>query len=93
MTVGKFVEMLNQQIKPLEAKIIGEVGEASAGPTGHMYFSLKDENNGAVLKCVIWRSRYEMFGVKIETGAKIIVFGHAELYAPQRQAVFYLRQH
>jgi len=88
MTVGKFVEMLNQQIKPLEAKIIGEVGEASAGPTGHMYFSLKDENNGAVLKCVIWRSRYEMFGVKIETGAKIIVFGHAELYAPSGRLSF-----
>lgn len=88
MTVGKFVEMLNQQIKPFEAKIIGEVGEASPGPTGHLYFSLKDENNGAILKCVIWRSRYEMFGLKIETGAKIIVFGHAELYAPSGRLSF-----
>ena len=99
LTVAKFVDMLNQRIKPLASKIIGEVSEAKAGPTGHMYFSLKDDNGppagearplggAAVLSCVIWRSRYEMFGIQLVPGAKIVASGHAEIYPPSGRLSF-----
>jgi len=99
LTVAKFVDLLNQRIKPLAVKIIGEVSEAKAGPTGHMYFSLKDDNGppagearpmggAAVLSCVIWRSRYEMFGIQLMPGAKIVASGHAEIYPPSGRLSF-----
>ena len=46
LSVGRFIEKINAQIKPINCKIIGEVSEAKPGPTGHIYFSLKDEDNG-----------------------------------------------
>jgi len=88
MTVARFIEQLNARIKPVNAKIIGEVGEAKLGPTGHMYFTLKDENGGAVMSCAIWRSRYEIFGVQLKLGMKVIASGHCEIYAPSGRLSF-----
>lgn len=87
-SVSQFIDLLNQKIKPLAAKILGEVSEAKLGPTGHMYFSLKDEKTGHVISCAIWRSRYEIFGVNLAAGLKVIAFGRAEIYAPSGRLSF-----
>jgi exodeoxyribonuclease VII large subunit len=88
LTVSQFIERLNALIRPLEVKVIGEVSEAKLGPTGHMYFSLKDEENNSVLSCAIWRSRHEMFGIDLKVGMKIVASGHAEIYAPNGRLSF-----
>lgn len=88
LTVSQFLELLNQRIKPLSVKIIGEVSEAKVGPTGHMYFSLKDEKNGSVISCAIWRSNYELYGLTLSVGLKIIASGHAEVYPPSGRLSF-----
>lgn len=88
ITVGRFIEQINARIKPVTVKIIGEVGEAKFGPTGHMYFSLKDENGAAVISCAIWRSRYELFGIQLKLGMKVIASGHCEVYAPSGRLSF-----
>ncbi|MBI2038460.1 MAG: exodeoxyribonuclease VII large subunit, partial [Candidatus Nealsonbacteria bacterium] len=67
-------------LKRSKAKIIGEVSEVSFGPTGHVYFSLKDEKNGAMIKCICWKSKYNLFGIKLEEGLKIIAEGYPEIY-------------
>ena len=57
-------------------------GEVSnyAGPnrTGHHYFSLKDE--GALLKCVAWRSH--RFTFPFENGLSVVIRGKLDLYPP-----------
>ncbi|MFZ3073652.1 MAG: exodeoxyribonuclease VII large subunit [Minisyncoccales bacterium] len=88
VTVAQFIDQLNRLVKPVNVKIIGEVSEAKIGPTGHMYFSMKDEKNPAVMSCAIWRSRYEMFGIQLKIGMKIIASGHAEIYAPSGRLSF-----
>lgn len=88
VTVAQFIDQLNRLVKPVSVKIIGEVSEAKVGPTGHMYFSTKDEKNAAVMSCAIWRSRYEMFGIQLKIGMKIIASGHAEIYAPSGRLSF-----
>ena len=88
ITVAQFIEQINGRIKPVTVKIIGEVSEAKVGPTGHMYFSLKDEKNPAVMSCAIWRSRYEMFGIQLKIGMKVIASGHCEIYAPSGRLSF-----
>ena len=71
-TVSEFVQFLNEDLKWQKAKIVGEVGEAKAGPTGHMYFTLKDERDGAMLNCIMWSSKYRLFGITLEPGKKIV---------------------
>jgi exodeoxyribonuclease VII large subunit len=88
LSVKQFVDQINARLKPFFAKIIGEVSEAKPGPTGHMYFSLKDENNGALMPCALWKSRYDVLGVQLKVGAKIIASGHAEVYAPSGRLSF-----
>jgi len=80
-SVSEFISILNIGLKRSKAKIIGEVGEVSFGPTGHVYFTLKDEKDGSVIKCIIWKSRYTVYGIKLEQGLKIIASGYPEIYA------------
>ncbi len=88
LTVGQFIDMLNQRIRPLAVKVIGEVSEVKPGPTGHMYFSLKDEKNGHVLSCALWKSRYDLFGIALAVGMKLVATGHAEVYGPSGRLSF-----
>ncbi len=79
-TVSEFVAVLNEDLKWKKTKIVGEVGEAKAGPTGHMYFTLKDEKDGAMLSCIMWSSKYRLFGITLEPGKKIVAFGCPNVY-------------
>lgn len=79
---------LNADLKWMKAKIVGEVGEAKAGPTGHMYYTLKDEKDGSMLNCIMWSSKYRLFGITLEPGKKIMAYGSPEVYAPNGRLSF-----
>lgn len=87
-TISEFISLLNIGLKRSQARIIGEVCEAKTGPTGHVYFSLKDEKDGSVLNCIIWKSTYYMCGIELKEGAKIIAFGSPQIYAPSGRFSF-----
>ncbi len=87
-SISEFVAFLNADLKWMKARIVGEVGEAKAGPTGHMYFTLKDEKDGAMLNCIMWASKYRLFGITLEPGKKIVAFGSPEVYAPNGRLSF-----
>jgi len=86
--ISEFVAFLNIGLKSTKAKIVGEVGEAKSGPTGHMYFTLKDEKDGAMLNCIMWASKYRLFGIALEPGKKIVASGNPEVYAPNGRLSF-----
>src|SRR4030042_1566728 len=79
-SVSEFIALLNIGLKSSKAKIIGEVGEAKAGPTGHVYFTLKDEKDQSTMNCIIWKSRYGLYGIKLQEGMKIMASGYPEIY-------------
>ena len=56
----------------------GEVSNYKVYPSGHHYFTLKDE--GASLKCVMFRSSAVRLRFKIENGMKIIAVGKISVY-------------
>jgi len=87
-SVSEYIEFLNLKIKPFEVKIVGEVGQVQFGPTGHVYFSLKDEKNGSTLNCIIWKSSYRSYGINLKEGMKIKAVGHAEIYAQSGRLSF-----
>ncbi|MBZ1348592.1 MAG: exodeoxyribonuclease VII large subunit [Candidatus Nealsonbacteria bacterium] len=81
-SVSDYIKIINQGLKTFKSKIIGEVSEVSFGPTGHVYFSLKDEKNEGIINCVIWKLRYALYGIELKEGLKIIATGYPEIYAP-----------
>ncbi|MDO8436099.1 MAG: exodeoxyribonuclease VII large subunit [bacterium] len=89
-SVSDFIELLNIGLKRSKAKIIGEVGEAKAGPTGHMYFTLKDKKDQkeGMMNCIIWKSRYSLYGIKLQEGMKIVASGYPEIYPPSGRLSF-----
>ena len=87
-SVSEYIALLNIGLKKSKAKIIGEVSERKIASSGHVYFSLKDEQDGAIINSIIWKSTYNMYGIKLEDGMKIIVKGHPEIYAPSGKFSF-----
>lgn len=47
----------------------GEISNLTYAASGHVYFSLKDAN--AQVRCVMWRSRAQLLGWRLENGQKV----------------------
>ena len=82
ISVSDYIKIINQGLKGFRSKVIGEISEVGFGPTGHVYFTLKDEKDGSIIKCLIWKSRYDIYGIELKEGIKIIATGYPEIYAP-----------
>lgn len=79
-SVSGYITILNVELRKHGAKIIGEVGKVAIYPSGHVYFSLRDEKDQSVINCIIWKARYELFGVEIKEGMKIVATGCPDIY-------------
>ncbi len=87
-SVSEFISLLNIGLRSSKAKIIGEVSEMKVASSGHVYFTLKDEKDGSVINCIIWRSTYNMYGLRLEDGMKVIAQGYPEVYAASGKLSF-----
>ncbi|QDT06679.1 Exodeoxyribonuclease 7 large subunit [Rubripirellula lacrimiformis] len=59
--------------------VSGEVSDLSRPRSGHLYFTLKDDN--AHIRGVIWRGTAARLGVDIADGQSVFCFGDVEVYA------------
>ena len=81
------VSQLNKSIKNIIEgnfkiiKVSGELSQVKKHSSGHIYFTLKDENS--VLSSVCWRSNVNNLKVEIEEGKSVLVQGRITTYAPQ----------
>lgn len=66
-----------------EVWVEGEVSNFKAYPSGHFYFTLKDER--ALLATVMFKNANKEIKFKIEDGLKVICFGRIDVYAPRGQ--------
>ncbi len=62
----------------LNLAVRGEVSNYKVYPSGHHYFTLKDEN--ASLKCVMFRSSAVRLRFRPENGAQVIALGKISVY-------------
>jgi exodeoxyribonuclease VII large subunit len=61
--------------------VAGEVSNLSHAASGHTYFSLKDE--GAQVRCVLWRNRAQLIGLRLANGMRVEARALATLYEPR----------
>lgn len=79
-SVSDYIDILNQGLQNFKAKIIGEVSEVGFSRTGNVYFRLKDEKDQSALKCMIYKGKYDMYGIKLKEGDKIIAEGYPNIH-------------
>ena len=90
------VSQLTDQIKDLlEGKlpamwIEGEISNLKPAPSGHMYFTLKDER--AQISAVMFRGPASSLRFAPQNGMKVLAYGQVSVYAPRGQYQINLRR-
>ncbi len=78
------VSELNRQVKALlEAGVprlwvIGEISNLARPPSGHVYFTLKDESSQ--IRCAFFRQRQRGPTTRLADGDQVLVFGRVSIY-------------
>jgi exodeoxyribonuclease VII large subunit len=81
------ISQLNFYIKHLMEEafpkiwVSGEVSDLSRPSSGHIYFTLKDEQSQ--IRAVIWRTTAQRLPFQLKDGLKVICGGAVEVYAPR----------
>jgi exodeoxyribonuclease VII large subunit len=68
----------------------GEVSEVSRPHSGHVYFTLKDEQ--AQIRGVIWRSTAQRLKFRLEEGQQVVCHGDLDVYPPRGSYQLVVRQ-
>ncbi len=83
------VTEINQLVKGLlkdkvgEIWLEGEISDFKAYPSGHFYFSLKDQE--AIISGVMYAYANKGLKFKLENGLKVVCFGRIDIYSPRGQ--------
>lgn len=91
------VSQLNNYLKSLidenfvlnNLLVKGEVSNLKYHPSGHIYFSLKD--NDSVVKCVIFNSYASNLNFRLKDGDKVIVNGNLSVYLQSGSYQIYVK--
>ena len=61
----------------------GEITSLKGAASGHVYFTLKDERDDAVIECVMYRFDAQRARRHLVDGARVQLWGRATLWAPR----------
>ena len=88
------VTQLNRSIKNIleenfqYIKLVGESGSITIANSGHVYFSIKE--NDEVISCICWKGSYENLNLKIEEGTEYNFYGRITSYSKFGRSVYQL---
>jgi len=81
------VSSLNQQIKSVlettfsSIQVEGEVSNLTYHSSGHIYFSIKDDNS--TISCVMFKGNARYLKFRLEIGQKIVLRANLTVYVPR----------
>lgn len=87
--ITRYIRVVLEDTFP-QVWVEGEVSNFMKHTSGHMYFSLKDENS--VLNCVLFKNVNQDIRFKIEDGLKAVCFGRISVYDKRGQYQFYVEK-
>ncbi|HEY4104600.1 MAG TPA: exodeoxyribonuclease VII large subunit, partial [Polyangiaceae bacterium] len=70
----------------------GELSSLKRAPSGHVYFSLKDELEDAIIECVMYRFNAQRARRILNEGARLQVTGQATVWAPRGRLQFVINE-
>jgi exodeoxyribonuclease VII large subunit len=85
LTVGelsrKIKKTLDESLRPLW--VAGEISNFKTYPSGHLYFTLKDEE--AQINCVIWKGNTRNLAFSPDNGLEVLAYGKVDVYIVRGQ--------
>lgn len=89
--VNGYLKELMDRDRSLAAVFVrGEISNYKTYPSGHHYFSLKDE--GGAIRCVMFRREAESLRFRPQNGMKVIAFGRVTVFPRDGQYQLYCSQ-
>ena len=76
--INSLIKVALEEKLPPRLIVRGEISDFKHHTSGHCYFSLKDE--GAVLQCVMWASKFKKVKFSPEDGMEALSTGHIDVY-------------
>ncbi|AEV68660.1 Exodeoxyribonuclease VII large subunit [Acetivibrio clariflavus DSM 19732] len=90
-SVNRYIkEIISRDMILSNLWIRGEISNFKHHSSGHMYFTLKDENS--VIRCVMFRTHNSHLKFMPENGMKVIVRGYVSLYERDGQYQLYAEE-
>jgi exodeoxyribonuclease VII large subunit len=84
ISVAEFGRRLRRAVEATGTEWIeGEVASLRPAASGHLYFSLKDEREEAVIDCVMYRTQALRWRRVLTDGARVQLRGRASFWAPR----------
>lgn len=84
---GYLKELIDRDRSLAALYVQGEISNYKAYPSGHHYFSLKDE--GGAIRCVMFRREAESLRFRPQNGMKVIAFGRVAVFPRDGQYQLY----
>ncbi|MHC4324357.1 MAG: exodeoxyribonuclease VII large subunit [Planctomycetota bacterium] len=78
--INSLIKVAIEEKLPPRLIVRGEISDFKHHTSGHCYFSLKEE--GAVLPCVMWASKFKNVKFSPEDGLEVLSTGHIDVYSP-----------
>lgn len=78
VSINEYLNTINEGLSKFEGRIIGEVTEVQMYlGRSYLFFKVKDkdEENPAMLTCIMWKRDYDISGLDLEVGIEIIMSG------------------
>ena len=76
--INSLIKVALEEKLPPRLIVRGEISDWKHHTSGHCYFSLKEE--GAVLPCVMWASKFKNVKFSPEDGMEVLSTGHIDVY-------------
>jgi exodeoxyribonuclease VII large subunit len=74
-----------------DLSIVGEISDLMRASSGHVYFTLNDEQHAAQVRVVLFRTDARRTRATLENGARVTVRGSCTLYEPRGSYQFQAR--
>jgi len=90
ISVSELDRRLRRSVEEASARlwVEGEVSSLKRAPSGHVYFSLKDEAEDAIIECVMYRFNALRARRHLNEGARLQLSGQATVWAPRGRLQF-----
>jgi exodeoxyribonuclease VII large subunit len=90
ISVSELDRRLRRTVEEASAKlwVEGEISSLKRAPSGHVYFSLKDEAEDAIIECVMYRFNAMRARRHLNEGARVQLSGQATVWAPRGRLQF-----
>ncbi len=93
LTVTELSRLLRDTLRsnPLLTRILvrGELSDVSRAPSGHRFFTLRDE--GAQISCALFRDAAEGLGFDLEDGMAVVASGDVDLFTRRGEVQLVVR--